>query len=70
MLGTTGGVKELEGKGGNLDQSSRVQCVVDWFGPSDLATMSAQADKPGYAGSEAIGGPVQENRRRPGRPAR
>ena len=39
MLGTTGGVKELEGTGGNLDQSSRVQCVVDWFGPTDLATM-------------------------------
>jgi acetyl esterase/lipase len=36
LLGTTGGVKELEGTGGNLEQSSRVQAVVDWFGPSDF----------------------------------
>ena len=43
LLGTTGGVKELEGQGGNLDQSSRVQCVVDWFGPSDLADDGRQA---------------------------
>ena len=39
-------MKELEGSGGNLDQSSRVQCVVDWFGPTDLATMGGQYDKP------------------------
>jgi acetyl esterase/lipase len=36
LLGTTGGVKELEGSGGNLQQSSRVQAVVDWFGPTDF----------------------------------
>ncbi len=30
LLGTSGNVKEFEGEGGNLDQSSRVQCVVDW----------------------------------------
>ena len=36
-LGTTGNVKELEGNGGNLDQSSRVQAVVDWYGPTDLS---------------------------------
>ena len=47
MLGTAGGVKELEGTGGNLDQSSRVQCVVDWFGPSDLLTMAGSHDNPG-----------------------
>ena len=47
MLGTTGGVKEFEGTGGNLDQSSRVQCVVDWFGPSDLPTMAGRHDEPG-----------------------
>src|SRR5208337_3078994 len=42
LLGTTGNVKELEGTGGNLDQSSRVQCVVNWFGPSDMARMGRQ----------------------------
>ena len=62
MLGTTGDVKELEGNGGNLDQSSRVQCVVDWFGPSDLATMGGSHDNPGSPESRLIGGPVQENK--------
>ena len=61
MLGTTGNVKELEGTGGNLDQSSRVQCVVDWFGPTDMTTMGKQADKPGTPVAKLIGGPVQEN---------
>jgi len=32
LLGTSGDVKELEGKGDNLDQSSRVQAVVDFYG--------------------------------------
>ena len=37
LLGTSGGVKALEGNvGGNLDQSSKVQAVLDLFGPSDL----------------------------------
>lgn len=37
LLGTSGGVKELEGVvGGNLSQSSNVQAVIDYFGPSDF----------------------------------
>jgi acetyl esterase/lipase len=35
-LGVTGDVRRLEGDEGNNDQSSRVQCVVDFYGPSDL----------------------------------
>jgi acetyl esterase/lipase len=62
MLGTTGGGKELEGPGGNLDQSSRVQCVVNWFGPSDLVTMAGSHDNPGSPESRLIGGAVQENK--------
>jgi acetyl esterase/lipase len=62
MLGTTGNVKDLDGTGGNLDQSSRVQCVVDWFGPANLATMGRQADRPDTPVAQLIGGPVQENR--------
>jgi acetyl esterase/lipase len=62
LLGTTAGVKDFEGKGGNLDQSSRVQCVVDWFGPTELMTMGKQADKPGTPVAGLIGGPVQENK--------
>lgn len=38
LLGTSGGVKELEGEvGGNLNQSSTVQAVIDFFGPADFA---------------------------------
>jgi acetyl esterase/lipase len=36
FLGVTGDVSELEGDGPNRDQSSRVQAVVDYYGPSDL----------------------------------
>lgn len=36
MLGLTGGVDEFEGSGPALDESSRVQAVVNFFGPTDL----------------------------------
>lgn len=38
MLGYSSDVAELEGKGGNSDVSSRVQAVVNLYGPSDLTT--------------------------------
>ena len=41
MLGVSGDVKEWD-KGENLDQSSRVQAVCDWFGPTDLLTFGPQ----------------------------
>ena len=37
LMGTSGGIAELEGDvGGNLDQSSTVQAIIDYFGPSDF----------------------------------
>ncbi len=36
FLGVTGGVAEFEGDGGNAGQSSRVVCVVNYYGPSDF----------------------------------
>jgi acetyl esterase/lipase len=36
FLGVTGDVKPFEGDGGNADQSSRVACVVNFYGPSDF----------------------------------
>lgn len=36
FLAVTADVKEFEGDGGNPDQSSRVACVVNYFGPSDF----------------------------------
>jgi acetyl esterase/lipase len=48
LLGTTCGVAELEGgELGNVDQSSCVQAVVDWFGPIDFLAMDEQ-----FAGTE------------------
>jgi acetyl esterase/lipase len=36
FLGVTGDVKQFEGEGGHPEQSSRVACVVNYFGPSDF----------------------------------
>jgi len=62
LLGTTGGVKKLEGTGGNLNQSSRVQCVVDWFGPTDFAKMGGWQDKSDSPMARLVGGPVRDRR--------
>lgn len=36
FLGVTGGVARFEGEGGNASHSSRVSCVVNYYGPSDF----------------------------------
>jgi acetyl esterase/lipase len=36
FLGLTGGMPQFEGDGPNRAQSSRVSCVVDYYGPSDF----------------------------------
>jgi acetyl esterase/lipase len=36
FLGVTADQKQFEGDGGNADQSSRVACVVNFYGPSDF----------------------------------
>jgi len=36
LLGVTNKTADLEGKGGNAEQSSAVQAVVSFFGPTDL----------------------------------
>jgi len=60
LLGTSGDVKELQGKGENLDRSSRVQCVVDWFGPTDFTRMGGWQDKPDSPMAKLVGGPVRD----------
>lgn len=48
MLGTSGDVKPLEDlTQGNPDQSSRIQAVVDWFGPTDFLKMDKQLKESG-----------------------
>ncbi len=45
LLGTAADAKDIEGTvGGNLDQSSRVQAVCDWFGPTDMSRFFEQDD--------------------------
>lgn len=73
MLGTTGHVTEYE-VGEHLEQSSRVQCVVDYFGPTDFLQMDRQRlpdgmthDTPNSPESELIGGPIQENKEKTAR---
>ncbi len=43
MIGYSSDVPELEGKGGNPETSSRVQAVVDLYGPTDLTTDFAKS---------------------------
>jgi hypothetical protein len=68
MLGTTGDVKEFD-VGENLAVSSRVQAVVDYFGPTDFLQMDARRlpngmihDRADSPESQLIGGPIQENK--------
>jgi len=69
MLGTTGGVKEFD-VGENLQVSSRVQAVCDFYGPTDFLQMDAHRvpgaklahDSPGSPEAKLVGGPIQENK--------
>lgn len=66
LLGTTGDIKDFD-KGGNLEFSSGIQAVCDFFGPTDLTKMSQfpsvmhhdAADSPE---SKLIGGAIQDNK--------
>lgn len=68
FIGTSGDVKQMEGDLGNTNVSSRVQAVVDWFGPTDLLVMGQQSgphsmikhDGPDAPEAHLLGGPVQE----------
>ena len=65
LLGTSGDVKELEGTGGHAGFSSRVQAVVDWFGPTDFLRMGRNRidhDSGNSPESLLVGGPIRENR--------
>ncbi|NIP22567.1 MAG: alpha/beta hydrolase fold domain-containing protein [Phycisphaerae bacterium] len=68
LLGTTAGSKELEGTvGGNLEQSSRVQAVCDFFGPTDLFDFyrdkaNRHYDYTTMVVDRLLGGPIAENK--------
>ncbi|WP_068136158.1 alpha/beta hydrolase [Roseimaritima ulvae] len=54
LLGTSGGIAELEGSGGWADQSSAVQAVVDLYGPTDFQLF---VTTPGYERHNEAGSP-------------
>ncbi len=54
LVGTSGGVADLEGTGGWPEQSSRVQAVIDLYGPTDFAQF---VKTPGYESHARPGSP-------------
>ena len=67
VLGTSGGVAELEGTSNDVKESGSVQAVVDWFGPTDFLQMnkfrsSIAHDEARSPESQLIGGAIQENK--------
>lgn len=70
LLGTSGDVADLsDPELGHADQSSRVQAVCDFFGPTDFLQMDAHApagaklvhDAPNSPEAALIGGPIQDH---------
>ena len=70
LLGTSGGVQELEGSGDNMSYSSRVQAVCDVSGPSDLLRLYHDASDPSTGTKPKaisyidalLGGPAEQNK--------
>jgi acetyl esterase/lipase len=67
LLGTTGDINEFD-VGENLSVSSRVQAVVDYFGPTDFLQMEEHRlpdgmhhNTPDSPESKLIGGNIQDN---------
>jgi acetyl esterase/lipase len=63
MLGTSGDIAELEGSLGVTGVSSRVNCVVDYCGPSDFLRLDPATPKlnqPGESVYKLLGGPIGE----------
>jgi len=64
MLGTTGDIRDFD-TGANLDQPSKVQCVVDWYGPTDFLHWGEKPnpalDTLNTGIAKLIGGTITEN---------
>jgi acetyl esterase/lipase len=64
LLGTSGGVKEFD-VGAHLDQSTRVQAVVDYCGPTDIVKFAGtkgaeDSESPSSLVVKLLGGPLVE----------
>jgi acetyl esterase/lipase len=65
LMGVTGRTKDFD-VGDHTDQSSEVQCVVNWFGPVDFldwgAPYSPSLDSKESPVYRLLGGPISQNR--------
>ena len=66
MVGTSGDVEELEGSLGHPRESSRVQAVVDYFGPTTFTKMDAAGSSMVHDDAKSpesllVGGAIQEH---------
>ena len=64
FLGVTQDVAQFEGDSGNLDQSSHVACVVNYYGPSDLTKSYGKSVDAAEVLPLFLGGNVERQRRR------
>ncbi len=60
LVGVAGAEKKFEGTGGNPDASSKVQAVVNYYGPTDLARMYNYEKRVDQLLKTLIGGTPQE----------
>jgi acetyl esterase/lipase len=64
FLGVTMGVKEFEGDDGNADQSSKVACVVNFYGPSDFTKSYGHSKDAAEVLPLFLGGDLEKAHRR------
>lgn len=62
MLGVSHGLPDLEGTiGSNNDRDSKVKCVVDFYGPTDMLTIGGNHNNPNSPECKLIGGMIQDH---------
>ena len=64
FLGVTGGVKQFDADGDNLQQSSRVECVVNFYGPSDFTKSYGKSVDAAQVLPLFLGGDLEQARHR------
>lgn len=63
MLGLTGDVPEFEGTGPNREFSSRVQCVINYYGPTDFTQSYQKSVDAAQVLPLWLGGHLDQNRK-------
>ncbi|MGI6302319.1 MAG: alpha/beta hydrolase fold domain-containing protein [Verrucomicrobiota bacterium] len=61
LVGTAGGANVFKTPDPEETTSTRVQAVIDWFGPTDFIQFGNALDNPDSPEARLIGGPIQDN---------